>query len=110
METLFIVGGFEACTTGHLARTLCVPATTATTIVDRLVARKQVLRERSEQHRRAVWLRLTRPGDRVLDAAHQDLLRTCPTILGALAPDERKVLAMLLQKTGSSRKELQEKR
>jgi DNA-binding MarR family transcriptional regulator len=101
LEALFIIGEFGTCTAGHLARTLCVPATTATTIVDRLVARKLAQRERSDQDRRSVWLRLTRPGERVLAAAREDLLRICRTILAALDPDERQVLARLLQKIGT---------
>lgn len=101
LEALFIIGEFGSCTAGHLARTLCVPATTATTIADRLVARKLAQRSRSDQDRRSVWLRLTRPGERVLAAAREDLLRICRTILAALDPDERKLLARLLQKIGT---------
>lgn len=75
-------------TIGAVAERLCVQHHTAVALVDKLEARGLILRERSEEDRREVLLRLTRDGDallRALSSLHRDQLETVgPNMVRAL--------------------------
>ncbi|HTV19727.1 MAG TPA: MarR family winged helix-turn-helix transcriptional regulator [Polyangiaceae bacterium] len=75
-------------TIGSIAERLCVQHHTAVALVDKLEARGLVLRERCEEDRREVLLRVTREGDallRTLSALHRLQLETVgPNMVRAL--------------------------
>jgi len=75
-------------TIGAIAERLCVQHHTAVALVDKLEARGLVQRERSEEDRREVLLKLTRDGDallRALSALHRQQLETVgPNMVRAL--------------------------
>lgn len=75
-------------TIGVLAERLCVKHHTAVALVDKLEASGLLLRERGEEDRREVLLRLTREGDallRTLSTSHRHQLQTTgPAVIRAL--------------------------
>ena len=75
-------------TIGAIAERLCVQHHTAVALVDKLEGRGLIQRERSEEDRREVLLRLTRDGDallRALSALHRQQLETVgPNMVRAL--------------------------
>lgn len=75
-------------TIGAIAERLCVQHHTAVALVDKLEARGLVLRERCEEDRREVLLRMTRDGEsllRALSALHRQQLETVgPNMVRAL--------------------------
>lgn len=88
----------EDVTQSELARTLAMSAPNITTLLDRLVARDLVERERSENDRRAQHVRLTSPG-RALARKTQQLAQTMEdAALAHLSQAERAMLVELLQK------------
>lgn len=96
LEAVLVLGEQGECTAGHLASALGVPATTGTTIADRLVKRRLIARRRSEEDRRSVWLALTERGEELLEEARADQLEICRELLSALEPKQRsEMIAML---------------
>jgi DNA-binding MarR family transcriptional regulator len=75
-------------TIGAIAERLCVQHHTAVALVDKLEDRGLIQRERSEEDRREVLLRLTRDGEallRALSALHRQQLETVgPNMVRAL--------------------------
>ena len=96
LEAVLVLGEQGECTAGHMAGALGVPATTGTTIADRLVKRRLIARRRSEEDRRSVWLSLTDRGKELLEEARADQLEGCRQFLAALSPTQRsEMIAML---------------
>lgn len=75
-------------TVGAIAERLCVQHHTAVALVDKLEARRLVVRERSAEDRREVLLRLTPEGEAILltlSAIHQGQIAVVgPTMVSAL--------------------------
>lgn len=63
------IGGHKQATPSQLARDISLSQATITSIVDRLEQRGLIERERSQQDRRRVYLRLTEQGKEVLEQA-----------------------------------------
>lgn len=85
-------------TIGAIAERLCVQHHTAVALVDKLEARGFIQRERSEEDRREVLLRLTRDGDallRALSALHRQQLET-------VGPNMVRALERVLELSGAS--------
>lgn len=97
LEAILVIGEQGSCTAGHLAATLGVAPTTGTTIADRLVARRLVTRRRSTQDRRSVWLGLTTPGRRALEAVRTDQMERCRLLMESLDPAQREQMINLLR-------------
>jgi DNA-binding MarR family transcriptional regulator len=83
---------------GQLVRQTLVTSGTMTNRVDRLARRGLVERSPDPSDRRGVIVRLTREGQRTVDAAMADLLDRERQLLAELPPKERDDLAGLLRR------------
>ena len=95
-QTLFYVAAHPDCGPTDVARFLSVPATTLTSVADRLVKKNLLERGRAEADRRAVSLRLTDSGKlqfESLMAAHQNMYRR---LLQPLSPADQNELIRLI--------------
>ena len=87
---------------GQMARRIRLPLSTSTRIVDRLVERKVVQRERLEDNRRVVQVRLAPFGVEFYRAALQSRIAGAQRMLGRLDKSERRELARLIRKIAES--------
>ena len=97
-QILLYAGDNPGCGPSDVARFLAVPNTTISSATDRLVKRGFVDRDRIEEDRRAISLRLSRDGEATVVAlrqAHQDLYRM---MLQRLTPDEREQFIDIITK------------
>jgi MarR family transcriptional regulator, negative regulator of the multidrug operon emrRAB len=81
-----------------LRRALALSHPGVVRLADRLESRGLVQRRRSERDRRAVALRLTRAGRRAADEAQKARAAAIDAALGAIGPDERRVLEGMLER------------
>jgi DNA-binding MarR family transcriptional regulator/AcrR family transcriptional regulator len=89
-------------TLGELAAAAPVSTSGITLRADRLEAAGLVVRERDEEDRRIVHLRLTASGSDLVDVVAQDRSAAERRMLAVLRPDERSRLARLLDTLGHS--------
>lgn len=82
----------------RLAESLGVRLSTATGIVDRLVARRLVHRVRNHGDRRIVRLSLTAQGKRIASTHAKQLRAAMARMLGLLSPEEREALVAIIDK------------
>ena len=85
-----------------VAQELDSALSTATTVVDRLVKRGLVRRERDEANRRVVRLGLTDEGRRLIDRLSKEQRASSAAVLATLEPEERKLYLDLLEKIAYS--------
>jgi len=90
------------CTMGPLAAAAMQSAAAMTGIVDRLLERGLVQRERHPQDRRSVVVRLTAAGRALLDRARENRLRWQRLLLEPLSPEERRAVRLALEKVIAS--------
>lgn len=88
-QTLHFVGLNPGCSSAALATFLGVSPTTAQSVIERLIKRGLILRERSSDDKRAVALSLTAEGERMRAAINRQDRRNCETMLAALPEAER---------------------
>lgn len=89
IQTLRYVSSHERCKLSDLAAHLGVVPTTASSIVDRLVDRGFVHRERPETNRRAIALILTPEGKDVYTRLEREERATMQIMLDALPEEDR---------------------
>jgi DNA-binding MarR family transcriptional regulator len=87
---------------GELAGRVRMPLSTATRVVDRLVARKIVQRERPEDNRRVVRVALAPPGDAFYQAALSSRIAGAQRMLQRLTEGEQRELVRLFRKIADS--------
>jgi DNA-binding MarR family transcriptional regulator len=87
---------------GELAARVRMPLSTATRVVDRLVARDMLRRERLEQNRRVVRVALARRGRCFYRAALGGRIAGMRQMLGPLSEGEQRELIRLFQKIADS--------
>jgi DNA-binding MarR family transcriptional regulator len=87
----------------RLAHALAVKTSGITVWIDRLVARKLVMRERSPTDGRVQHLRLTTDGKALVTRVVQRLLQADQKLLQHLSPGEQKILVELLRKVARAR-------
>jgi DNA-binding MarR family transcriptional regulator len=95
-QTLLFVGNRPDCIANDVAEHLAVAPTTASSIIDRLVQRGLLSRERTEENRRVVRLCLTKEGRKVQDRIRKHQLANCKAMLAALKPSEQEVFVRLI--------------
>ena len=95
-QTLLFVGERGECIANDVAQYLRIAPTTASSIIDRLVRRGLLSRERTEENRRVVWLRLTKEGRKIQNQTMQYNLANCKAMLAALKPSEQEVFVRLI--------------
>jgi DNA-binding MarR family transcriptional regulator len=94
-----VIGGFTpSCMMRELADRALVAVSTATGVVDKLVKKGLVHREREEEDRRVVRVGLTDEGRRVFESVMEMRMTFCREMLVALNPDEREILLVLMRK------------
>ncbi len=76
-------------TMGFLSNAIGVSMPTITGIIDRLVKREIVKRDRDEQDRRVVFVALTQNGEKVLDAFHRVEHEHLKPVLMTLSQEDR---------------------
>lgn len=87
---------------GQLARRVQLPLSTLTRIVDQLVAKKTVQRERLEDNRRVVHAKLAPSGARFYAAALRSRIAGAQRMLRGLDASERRELVRLVRKIADS--------
>ncbi|MGB4246490.1 MAG: MarR family transcriptional regulator [Pseudohongiellaceae bacterium] len=95
---LKMVRDVAGATIGELATSISLSQATATTILDRLEQEGLVKRERSEQDRRKVFVRLTDEGHAMLERAPEPLQETFIRQFSALKDWERSMILASLQR------------
>lgn len=98
LVALFLIEKREGSTMSVLAEGVAVPMSTATGIIDRLVRRGYVRRDRSEEDRRVVTVFLTPRGREVTDRYREQIQAMLGRVLAALTPEEAGQLMRLIQK------------
>jgi DNA-binding MarR family transcriptional regulator len=98
MNLLSLVARKGSCTMSDLASTLRVPFSSATGIVDRLVSKHLVSRERAEDDRRVVRIALTDRGEQARAACLNQRVALGRAMLSALDEGERGQLVELFRK------------
>jgi DNA-binding MarR family transcriptional regulator len=86
---------------GTLAHSLGIVPTTATSVVDRLVRRGFVQRDRRETNRRAVALTLTPAGQAVVTRLADEERAASAAMLAALAPDEHETIVGAMERVAA---------
>ncbi|MEM9549976.1 MAG: MarR family transcriptional regulator [Pseudomonadota bacterium] len=89
IQTLRFIAQNPGCMSGTVAEFLGVVPTTMTSIIDRLVKRGFVLRERPADNRRALSLSLTDEGARVQATLDQEERQSSAAMLAILPEEER---------------------
>jgi DNA-binding MarR family transcriptional regulator len=98
VAVLDTLGAEGAMTMGELAARVRVPLSTATRIVDRMVERDLIQRERPEDNRRVVRVALAGAGRRFYDDALAARVAGTERMLHYLTADERHELLRLYRK------------
>lgn len=88
----------EPLTMGELSARLGLALSTVTGIIDRLVERELVTRDRSEDDRRIVVVKVTPRGRRMSEKCQAGKVELGTAFLSALEPDEREALIALFRK------------
>ncbi len=95
---LRVIGSRGPMSPSQLATEVSLSQATITGILDRLVARQLVARERSTADRRGVTLDLTAAGRALVDAAPSPLQERFVAQLAELSPEEREIIRLTLNK------------
>lgn len=101
-QILLYVEKHPGCGPTDVARFLGVPTTTISSATDRLAKRGLLARDRPEDNRRAVALRLTDAGGTYVAATKQAYLKMFRSMLERLSPDERESLVAMMTKIASN--------
>lgn len=96
LKVLFLVAGGREVTMTQLARSLGMTLSTATGVVDRLVAQGLVRREDHPEDRRLVLVRLTEPGSALVDRLLRSSRARFRLILERLSLDDLRIVARAL--------------
>lgn len=96
-QTVHFIAGHPGCSGLDLAAFLGVAPTTAQSVIDRLVRRDLVSRERSAEDRRAVSLALTGTGEALRTAILRQDMANCRRMLGCLPPRKRSAFVEQLE-------------
>lgn len=97
-RALFWVGRHNPCLMSEFARGMDIPLSTATHVIGRLVEKKLISRQRSEEDRRVVEISLTGLGLRRQQAFQERLLAGSEELLAPLSPPELTQLMSALRK------------
>ena len=83
----------------ELASKLHLAVSSTTALVNKLVARELVVRKRSEEDRRILYISLTGKSQQIYDKTMEALMQTARKVLVALNAEERESLIKILRKT-----------
>ncbi|MTI58696.1 MAG: MarR family transcriptional regulator [Firmicutes bacterium] len=88
----------DSATMSELADVFSIPATTMTSIVDRLVNKEYLKRFRSKKDRRIVKVSLSPKGREIYEQQYNLLLESKMTVLEILSKEEQQDLISLMEK------------
>ncbi len=108
-QTLGFIAAHPGCMATELAAYLVVSPTTATSIVDRLVKRGLVERERPQENRRAISLTLTPEGRALHQAIIRQDIKNMSLMLEPLTSAERATFLGLLSRIVDSIQSLEDR-
>ncbi len=91
IQTLAFIAMHQGCIATEIAKFLNVSATTVSSIIERLVQRKLIRRERTDENRRVVLLFATDTGNDAAKAILDEQLHHCEKMLQALDPSDQKI-------------------
>lgn len=94
--TMFIVDRQGEVTMGTISNKINISMSTATGIVDRLVNKEYLKRERSESDRRVVVIKLTEDGMKILGEIKNTFNYYIDTVYESLTDEEIKVLSKIV--------------
>ena len=92
------IGKNQSCTMSEIADTINLALSTLTGIIDHLITKKYVLRERSSKDRRIVNVVLTEQGQDAYKKHQEYSLKVSSELLKFLEEEEQKTLINLLNK------------
>ena len=104
IRALSAVGRERGCFMTRIADAICLSLSSATGLIDRLVDKKLVRRDRSAQDRRVVHVELTDEGRQIHAAAMESRLELAHRLLADLDADEQKSLVELIGKVSAKLK------
>lgn len=97
LEALYHLGPLQP---GQLAEKILKSSGNLTMVIDNLVKRDLVTRQRREDDRRCIDIHLTGAGRSLIDAIFPQHVAGVVTAMSALTPDEQEQLAQLCRKLG----------
>jgi DNA-binding MarR family transcriptional regulator len=100
IRVLSIAGTRAEWTMGDLARETALSVSGLTAVVDRLVSRRLVERQRAARDRRVVLVQLTAQGRRLHEQAHRHRRQMATAMLAPLDDREQRVFLALMHKIG----------
>lgn len=98
IRVLRAVESRECCVMSGLANAICLSLSSVTGLIDRLVAKKLVRRDRSHEDRRVVQVELTEQGRALRDRAMEGPVELARGLLKGLDAGEQDALVTLLRK------------
>jgi DNA-binding MarR family transcriptional regulator len=101
-SVIFFLGQDGACTMSELALKIRLTVSSATLIVDRLVDKELIARERSAEDRRVVRVALTQEGASLYRVVEETILGLGRAMLMALDEDEQDKLLFLYRKINAT--------
>lgn len=101
LRVLSAVADEPRCVMGAIARRICLSLSGATGLIDRLVEKRLVKRDRSAEDRRVVEVELTDEGRELSEEAAKGRVELARDLLRGLAPREQEELLALLGKAAA---------
>lgn len=95
---------------GELARHMMLGASSLTSLLDRLAAKSMLKRERSEEDRRSVWVRLTPEGRKQSQQFWRRRFSKACRMLSALSEEDQELFVALMRKIGQGIPQEEEER
>ena len=101
-KVIRVLGLQGPCIMREIADPLGLALSTATGVVDRLVKKNLVHRERSDEDRRIVKVNLTTEGTEICEKKKAGFMKLCRNMLSSLTPEEQKIYLSLSKKISQS--------
>jgi DNA-binding MarR family transcriptional regulator len=98
IRVLRTVGSQDCCIMSNIAKAICLSLSSVTGLIDRLVEKKLVRRDRSNQDRRIVQVALTDEGRELHEAAQDTHVSFARDVLKTLSAEEQEALVSLFGK------------
>ena len=98
MRVIEVLGDFPGCMMRELADQMLAAVSTATGLVDKLVQKGLVRRERVDEDRRVVRAELSETGREVYESVMTMHFRFCRDMLATLNEDEQEIYLVLMKK------------
>jgi DNA-binding MarR family transcriptional regulator len=102
INTILVIGSEEMKSMSAIAKELGVTFGTPTVTIDRLIEKGFVTRERDEEDRRQVFIKLSQTGEKVYKSIIELKIKVTQEIFGILTQEERSSLVEILSKLNSS--------